>query len=163
MPVASTGRRSKQSCTTELDRLEGIYRSLLKNSGVDTYDSRAILGPHTVELASGETSRAKHILVATGGRPVQAPNCPGSSTASPRTIFSTWKSCRNRILIIGGGYIACEFACILNGLGVQVSSITAARRSCAASTTRRAATSAEMIQSRHRPACRHRYPGDGTG
>ncbi|MGE4327916.1 MAG: FAD-dependent oxidoreductase, partial [Pseudodonghicola sp.] len=55
----------------ELDRLEGIYRNLLKNSGVETFDQRAkLVDAHTVELADGSRKTAKHILIATGGRPV---------------------------------------------------------------------------------------------
>ncbi len=51
------------------------------------------------------------------------------------------------MLIVGGGYIACEFACILNGLGIEVTQwSTAARRSCAASTTRRAAMSPTLMR-----------------
>src|SRR6056300_242984 len=55
----------------ELDRLEGIYRNLLNGSGVTMYDQRAKLAdPHTVELADGTRITARHILLATGGRPV---------------------------------------------------------------------------------------------
>ncbi|MGX0975675.1 glutathione reductase (NADPH) [Roseovarius sp. MBR-51] len=104
----------------ELDRLEGVYRGVLKTNGVETYDSRAALvDPHTVELADGTRLSAKHILIATGGRPVK-PDLPGAEHAiTSNEIFHLEKLPRS-ILIIGGGYIACEFACILNGLGVQV-------------------------------------------
>ncbi len=57
---------------SELDRLEGIYRNLLDNSGVDKFDARATLkDAHTVTLSTGEEKTAKHILIATGGRPVR--------------------------------------------------------------------------------------------
>src|SRR6056297_582686 len=57
---------------TELDRLEGVYRNMLKGSGVETFDARAVLkDAHTVELSTGETKTAKHILIATGGHPVR--------------------------------------------------------------------------------------------
>ena len=65
--------------------------------------------------------RAKHILIATGGAPVRsAPTSPASSTSSRRTRRSICRSCRKRILIQGGGYIAVEFAGIFNGLGSEV-------------------------------------------
>lgn len=104
----------------ELDRLEGVYRGVLKTNGVETYDCRAALvDPHTVELADGTRLSAKHILIATGGRPVK-PDLPGAEHAiTSNEIFHLEKLPRS-ILIIGGGYIACEFACVLNGLGVQV-------------------------------------------
>ena len=57
---------------SELDRLEGVYQNLLKNSSVEYFLERATLAdPHTVELASGRKITAKHILIATGGRPVR--------------------------------------------------------------------------------------------
>lgn len=104
----------------ELDRLEGIYRNILKNNGVETFDSRARLAdPHTVELADGTKKTAKHILIATGGRPVM-PGIKGDDLGiSSNDIFHLDKLPES-ILIVGGGYIACEFAGILNGLGVNV-------------------------------------------
>ncbi|WP_353472727.1 FAD-dependent oxidoreductase [Salipiger sp. H15] len=104
----------------ELDRLEGIYRNLLKNSGVTSYDARAIVkDAHTVELSTGETFTAKHILVATGGRPVR-PEIPNAELGLVSDDIFHLEELPKSILIVGGGYIACEFACILNGLGVEV-------------------------------------------
>ncbi|SMX27849.1 Glutathione amide reductase [Pelagimonas phthalicica] len=105
--------------TTELDRLEGIYRKLLAGSGVESFDARAkIVDAHTVELSTGERKTAKHILLAMGGRPV-IPDFPGSELAiSSNEIFHLPKLPEN-ILIVGGGYIASEFAGIMNGLGVK--------------------------------------------
>ena len=104
----------------ELDRLEGVYRKLLSNSGVETYDARAVLADaHTVELSTGETFTAKHILVATGGWPVK-PDLPGCEHAITSNEIFHLDTLPNSILIVGGGYIACEFAGILNGLGVEV-------------------------------------------
>jgi glutathione reductase (NADPH) len=104
----------------ELDRLEGVYRGILKNNGVETYDSRArLVDPHTVELADGTQRSAKHILIATGGRPVK-PDLPGAEHAITSNDIFHLERLPKSILIIGGGYIACEFACILNGLGVRV-------------------------------------------
>ena len=110
----------KERLNTELDRLEDVYRNLLKGSGVDTYDARAtIKDAHTVELSNGETKTAKHILVATGGRPVR-PDLPNADLGIVSDDIFHLPQLPKSILIIGGGYIACEFACILNGLGVEV-------------------------------------------
>lgn len=105
---------------TELDRLEGIYRKILSSNGVETFDQRARLrDAHTVELAGGQSFSAKHILVATGGRPVK-PELPGAENGLTSNDIFHLEALPKSILIIGGGYIACEFAGILNGLGVEV-------------------------------------------
>ena len=103
----------------ELDRLEGIYRNILKNNGVESFDQRAtVADEHTVELADGTRKTAKHILVATGGRPVW-PDVKGAELGiSSNEIFHLEKLPES-ILIVGGGYIASEFAGIMNGLGVK--------------------------------------------
>ena len=112
--------RMRTRLHAELDRLEGIYRNLLKNSGVTSYDARAtIADPHTVQLSTGETITAKHILVATGGRPF-SPEFPGvEHTITSNEIFGL-DEIPKRMLIVGGGYIACEFAGILKGMGADV-------------------------------------------
>ncbi|SFL13700.1 glutathione-disulfide reductase [Shimia haliotis] len=103
----------------ELDRLEGIYRNLLKNSGVETFDQRAkVADAHTVELADGTKKTAKHILLAMGGRPVW-PDMPGAELGISSNEIFHLETLPESILIIGGGYIACEFAGIMNGLGVK--------------------------------------------
>ncbi|MBE9635260.1 FAD-dependent oxidoreductase [Salipiger mangrovisoli] len=110
----------QQRLNAELDRLEGIYRNLLKNSGVTSYDARAkVKDAHTVELSTGETITAKHILIATGGRPVR-PEIPNADLGLVSDDIFHLETLPKSILIVGGGYIACEFACILNGLGVEV-------------------------------------------
>jgi glutathione reductase (NADPH) len=104
----------------ELDRLEGIYRNLLTNAGVTFYDARAVLkDAHTVELSTGEVFTAKHILVSTGGHPTLPELANADLGITSNDIFLL-KELPKSILIVGGGYIACEFAGILNGLGVQV-------------------------------------------
>jgi glutathione reductase (NADPH) len=104
----------------ELDRLEGAYRNTLKTAGVTTFDTRATLvDPHRVRLASGEEITASHILVATGGRPF-VPDIPGADLAVTSDQMFHLDALPKRALIVGGGYIASEFACILNGLGVEV-------------------------------------------
>lgn len=104
----------------ELERLEGIYRNLLDNAGVEIIDARARLaGPHEVELAGGRKISAKHILVATGGRPL-LPDIPNADLGITSNEIFNLEALPQSILIVGGGYIACEFSCILNGLGVEV-------------------------------------------
>ncbi len=105
---------------TELDRLEQVYRNLLKGANVDTFDLRARLrDAHTVELSDGTTKTAKHILVATGGHPVR-PDTPNAELGIVSDDIFHLETLPKSLLIVGGGYIACEFACIMNGLGVEV-------------------------------------------
>ena len=104
----------------ELDRLEGVYRKLLDGSGVERFEARATLDDaHTIRLSTGETLSAKHILIATGGRPVR-PDMTNANLGIVSDDIFDLETLPKSILIIGGGYIACEFACILNGLGVNV-------------------------------------------
>ena len=103
----------------ELDRLEGIYRNLLKNAGVETFDSRArIADPHTIELADGTRKTAKHILIAVGGRSVK-PAIDGAEHAITSNEIFHLEELPKSILIVGGGYIASEFAGVMNGMGVE--------------------------------------------
>jgi len=109
----------KGKLNAELDRLEGVYRRLLANSGVETFDQRArLLDANTVELADGSRKTAKTILIATGGRPV-VPDVVGSDLGITSNEIFHLEKLPKSILIIGGGYIACEFAGIMNGLGVE--------------------------------------------
>jgi len=109
----------KGKLNAELDRLEGVYRRLLANSGVETFDQRArLLDANTVELADGSRKTAKTILIATGGRPV-VPDVEGSDLGITSNEMFHLEKLPKSILIIGGGYIACEFAGIMNGLGVE--------------------------------------------
>jgi len=103
----------------ELDRLEGIYRNILKNNGVETFDARAkLVDAHTVELSDGTRKNAKHILIATGGHPVK-PDIPGAELAITSNEIFHLDELPKTMLIVGGGYIASEFAGIMNGLGVN--------------------------------------------
>jgi glutathione reductase (NADPH) len=105
---------------TELDRLEGVYRGLLEGSNVEIFDQRAKLaGTHEVRLADGSSKSAKHILIATGGHPVR-PEMPNAHLGMVSDDIFHMETLPRSILIVGGGYIACEFACILHGLGVEV-------------------------------------------
>ncbi|MEM1431717.1 MAG: glutathione-disulfide reductase [Pseudomonadota bacterium] len=106
---------------SELDRLEGVYGNLLEGSGVTLHAQRAtIADPHTVRLADGATVTAKHILIATGGWP-ELPQIDGAGDLgiTSNEVFHL-AELPNRLLIVGGGYIACEMACIFNGLGTAV-------------------------------------------
>ncbi|RMH46965.1 MAG: glutathione-disulfide reductase [Alphaproteobacteria bacterium] len=105
----------------ELSRLEGLYRANLLKAGVEIFDQRATLvDPHTVRLADGETRTARHILVATGGRPFVPETAPGAELGITSNDVFHLDALPRRLLIVGGGYIACEFACIFNGLGTEV-------------------------------------------
>jgi len=104
----------------ELDRLEGLYRKGLSSNDVTIYDARAVIkDAHTVALSSGETFTAKWILVATGGRPF-VPNVKGAEHVMTSNDVFKLKDLPKRIMIVGGGYIACEFAGIFNGLGAEI-------------------------------------------
>ena len=84
----------------ELDRLEGIYRRLLQNSGVETFDMRATVdGPHSVRLADGRVVTAKVILLATGGWP-SVPDVPGAEYAITSNEIFHLEALPQRILIV---------------------------------------------------------------
>lgn len=108
----------------EIARLEAAYRRNLGAAGVEIHETRALVaGPHEVTLAShGGAVSAKHILVAVGGRPF-VPDFPGSEYAITSNEMFHLPELPKRILIAGGGYIACEFAGIMNGLGVDTTLI----------------------------------------
>lgn len=104
----------------ELTRLETAYRAGLSGAGVTVFDSRAVLADaHSVRLADGQTVTAKHILIATGGTPY-VPEFPGRDLAITSNEIFQMDTLPGRVLVVGGGYIASEFACILNGLGCKV-------------------------------------------
>ncbi|MDO5705152.1 MAG: FAD-dependent oxidoreductase, partial [Paracoccus sp. (in: a-proteobacteria)] len=103
----------------ELSRLEGIYTGGLERAGVAIYHQRARLADHhTVELADGSRFTAKHILIAAGGRP-NLPGIPGEELGLISDDLFLLDTLPRRVLLIGGGFIACEFATILAGLGCQ--------------------------------------------
>jgi glutathione reductase (NADPH) len=104
----------------ELARLEGAYRNTLAGAGVQVFDTRAaVTGAHQVQLADGRHISAKHILIATGGRPF-VPDIPGADLAVTSNEMFHLPALPARALVVGGGYIACEFASLLAGLGVAV-------------------------------------------
>jgi len=112
----------KANRAREVSRLNGIYAQLLAGSGVTTLRSRAVLrGPNEVEV-DGRVHRAKHVLVATGGRPV-VPVLPGHELAVTSNEMFDLPEFPRRLVVIGGGYIASEFASIFAGLGSQVTQL----------------------------------------
>ena len=104
----------------EIPRLNGIYRNLLVNSGVTLLEGHARLtGPNEVEV-NGQRHTAKNILIATGGWP-QIPEIPGHEHAISSNEAFFLKELPKRVLVVGGGYIAVEFAGIFHGLGATTS------------------------------------------
>jgi glutathione reductase (NADPH) len=106
----------------EISRLSAIYRTNLDKAGVAIVDSRAeVEGPHLIRLKSnGQEISARYILVATGGSPVLEPSIPGlEHTITSNEVFDL-PSLPRDLLIVGGGYIAVEFASIFARLGTKV-------------------------------------------
>ncbi|MGB7195075.1 MAG: glutathione-disulfide reductase [Collimonas pratensis] len=104
----------------EIHRLNEVYRGLLLNSGVALHEGHArLLDAHTVEI-NGQRISAANILIATGGWP-QVPDIPGKEHAITSNEAFFLKELPRRVLVIGGGYIAVEFASIFHGLGAQTS------------------------------------------
>jgi glutathione reductase (NADPH) len=102
----------------EIARLNGVYERILVNAGVTILRGHAVvLDPNSVSL-DGKTYTAKHILVATGSWP-QKPDIPGAELAITSNEAFSLDRLPKRALVVGGGYIAVEFASIFNGLGVQ--------------------------------------------
>ena len=102
----------------EIARLNGIYEKLLANAGVEILRGRArLLDAHTVEIG-GRRCSARHILVATGSKSVSPP-IPGSELGITSDAAFFLERLPESALVVGGGYIAVEFASIFNGLGVQ--------------------------------------------
>ncbi|WGH79722.1 glutathione-disulfide reductase [Jannaschia ovalis] len=112
--------RFRDHMHAELSRLEGLYEKNAEAAGVEILKTRAVLkDAHTVELADGSTKTAKHILIAAGGHPVTPPIENAELGIVSDDIFDLDKL-PEKMLIVGGGYIGCEFAGVMNGLGVDV-------------------------------------------
>ena len=102
----------------EIKRLNGVYDSLLANSGVTLIDGRArFIDEHTVEV-NNQQYTAERILVATGGWPF-VPEFPGNEWVMTSNEVFYLDELPKKVLVVGGGYIAVEFAGIFNGLGVE--------------------------------------------
>jgi len=102
----------------EIQRLNGIYRSILVDSGVTLLQAHArLVDAHTVEVG-GKQYTAEHILIATGGWP-HVPAIPGREHAITSNEAFYLESLPRRVLVVGGGYIAVEFASIFHGCGAD--------------------------------------------
>ncbi|WP_341938458.1 glutathione-disulfide reductase [Marinimicrobium sp. C2-29] len=108
-------RRNKDR---EIERLNGIYERMLNKAGVEIIDGSArLLGPHRVSVGEREIS-AERILIAVGGWP-WVPDIPGREHVITSNEAFYLDELPQRMVIVGGGYIAVEFAGIFNGLGVE--------------------------------------------
>lgn len=106
----------------EITRLNGIYSKLLSEAGVDLVRGRArVVDPHTVEV-DAQTFTATNILVATGSWP-SVPQIPGVEYAITSNEAFHLDALPKRAIVVGGGYIAVEFAGIYRGLGVEVTQL----------------------------------------
>ena len=104
----------------EIARLSGIYVRNLQNAGAELAHGKArLVDAHTVEVEGRGRVTADKILVATGGRPWMPADLPGIEHAITSNEAFHLEQLPKRIVIVGGGYIALEFACIFNGLGVE--------------------------------------------
>jgi len=105
----------------EIARLEAAYTANVEKSGARIVKTRAVLeDAHTVRLATGETIRAKYILIATGGAPNHGTPIPGIEHVISSNEAFHLEELPRRIVIQGGGYIALEFACIFANFGSDV-------------------------------------------
>lgn len=112
----------RDAVANEVGRLSGLYRKGLEAAMVQVHEERAVVeDAHTVRLQrSGKPVRARHILVATGGYPAFDPPIPGGEYGiSSNEVFHLPELPR-RMLVVGGGYIALEFASLFARLGVAV-------------------------------------------
>ena len=111
----------------EIARLNGIYEGVLTKAGVTILQHRAtIVDPHTIECG-GKTYTTKHILVATGSWPTLPP-IPGHNLAITSNEAFFLSELPASIIVVGGGYIAVEFASIFNGLGVATTLVYRGKR-----------------------------------
>ncbi len=106
----------------EISRLNGVYSNLLAGAGVTVLNAfAALVDGHTVQV-DGKTISAKNILIATGGTP-HVPSIEGRELVVTSNAMFDLEAFPKRLLVVGGGYIACEFASIFNGLGSQVTQL----------------------------------------
>lgn len=103
----------------EILRLNGVYVKLLENSGVTIFERRAVLADaHTLDV-DGTTVTAERIVIATGGAPIW-PDIEGAGLGIVSDHAFHLPELPRRVLVVGGGYIGVEFACIFRGLGAEV-------------------------------------------
>jgi glutathione reductase (NADPH) len=122
-PTRFDWQRLKKNRAHEIARLNRVYEHLLRTAGVELLRGWATLcGPQAVQVQSADGAQrftARHILVATGGTP-SVPPVAGREHALTSDQMFDLEPFPRRLAVVGGGYIACEFASIFNGLGAQV-------------------------------------------
>ena len=118
--------RLKANRAREVARLNSVYRQLLTGAGVEVITGWGrIAGPHAVQVRTAAGERhftSRHILLATGGTP-SVPSFPGCEHVVTSDGMFDLDPFPARLLVVGGGYIACEFASIFNGLGAKVTQL----------------------------------------
>lgn len=123
-PVESTldWKKMITAVDQELTRLNGVYQNMLNNANVQLFRGYAkFLDPHTLEI-EGQKVTADKILIAVGGYPVK-PDISGIEHAITSDDMFLLQEQPKSIVILGGGYIGVEFACIMKGLGSEVTQI----------------------------------------
>ena len=115
-------RRLIENKNREIERLNGIYRTILKNSDVKIYEARATLVDEHAILVGGEEVTADKILIATGGWPA-VPQISGKEYAITSNEAFFLDQLPERVIMVGGGYIAVEFAGIFHGYGAHVTQL----------------------------------------
>lgn len=111
------------SINNEVNRLSALHINFLERAGVELFQSRAsLVDEHTIEFADGRKVTADKILIAVGGRPSK-PDIPGMEYAITSNEIFHLQEKPKHITIIGAGYIGSEFACIMRGLGCEVTQI----------------------------------------
>lgn len=121
-PASFSWPRLIRAKDKEIDRLNQVYLRLLSDSGVKLYNGRgSFIDRHTLQVGA-ETVTAERILIATGGTP-WAPEIPGIEHAITSNEAFDLEELPARVAIVGGGFIACEFAGIFNGLGSSVTQL----------------------------------------
>jgi glutathione reductase (NADPH) len=125
-PVRFDWQRLKANRAAEIGRLNGVYTHLLAGAGVEVVRGWATLSdPHTVQVQTTHGRRrfrARHILIATGGTPT-VPAFPGREHVLTSDSMFDLPTFPRRLVVAGGGYIACEFASIFRGLGAEVTQL----------------------------------------
>lgn len=157
----------------EVDRLNRLHIGFLEKAGVELLQGWGrFTGPHSIRVEGSDGSchelLGERILIAVGGRP-HRPAIPGAELGWVSDDLFELRALPQRVVVVGAGFIACEFACILNGLGVQVTQLVRGDHLLRgfdreASTAVQEAMEADGISIRltHSPASIEGQPGDLT-
>ncbi len=124
-PVKSTldWQKLTRAVNKEVERLNGVYQRMLDKANVELIPGYArFLDPHRLVVGEREIT-AEKILIAVGGIPVKPDNIPGIEHAIVSDDMFNLPQQPKRMVILGGGYIGVEFACIMHGLGTEVTQI----------------------------------------